>query len=195
MCLFFESIKIKDGHAWNPDLHEERMNRTRREVLGLKDRLSLREVLHSQPTELTKCRVIYGENNEKIEFIPYIARRIERLKIVSCDEIQYGYKYADRSCFEPLLTGLPPDADILIVKNGLVTDTSFANIIFWDGSRWVTPSAPLLPGIKRELLLHKGVIHEQEIRLNDLPRFQSAKLINAMLDPEDTGHIYIRNIS
>jgi 4-amino-4-deoxychorismate lyase len=195
MCLFFESIKVKEGKAFDLDLHEERMNRTRRDLLGLTHPLSLEQEIQTDAMGLCKCRIVYRERIEKVEIIPYSPKKIEFLKIVVNNDIQYGYKYLDRSCFEKMMENLPPITDILIVKDGFITDTSFANIIFHDSSKWVTPSTPLLPGIKRERLLRQGIIHEQKIKLQDLSLFRSAKIINAMLDPEDSHPIDIRNIS
>ena len=51
--------------------------------------------------------------------------------------------------------------DILIVKNGLLTDTSIANIALYDGNDWYTPLHPLLKGTKRAELLDKGVLKEK----------------------------------
>ena len=55
--------------------------------------------------------------------------------------------------------------DILIVKNGLLTDTSIANIALYDGNDWYTPLHPLLKGTKRAELLDKGVLKEKEIKI------------------------------
>lgn len=72
--------------------------------------------------------------------------------------------------------------DILIIKNGVVSDTSFANIIFFDGQRWVTPKIPLLEGTCRARLIANNTIISQEITLNDLKLFSKFMIINAMLD-------------
>jgi 4-amino-4-deoxychorismate lyase len=97
MCLFFESIKVLQGKPENLGLHEDRMNRTRSEFLGFTDRLSLENVLKTEAMSLQKCRVIYQEKIEKIEFIPYSPKIINHLRIVEEDDLQYGYKFLDRS--------------------------------------------------------------------------------------------------
>ena len=194
MCLFFESIKVLQGKPENLGLHEDRMNRTRSEFLGFTDRLSLENVLKTEAMSLQKCRVIYQEKIEKIEFIPYSPKIINHLRIVEEDDLQYGYKFLDRSCFDKMLLGIPPATVLLIIKNGKITDTTFANIAFWDGFSWLTPDEPLLAGTKRELLLRKGLIHKAEIRITDLRLFRFAVLINAMLDLDNSPVIDIRNI-
>ena len=194
MCLFFESIKVLQGRAVNLDLHEDRLNRTRSELLGLTEKISLQHIKPTDRKSLQKCRVIYGEKIENIEFTPYIPKIIGHLRIVAADDFQYSYKFLDRRCFENLLTGISPGSDILIVKNNKITDTSYANIAFWDGVSWLTPAEPLLAGTKRESLLRKGLLNLADIRLKDLHLFKYAVMINAMLEIEDSPVIEIRNI-
>jgi 4-amino-4-deoxychorismate lyase len=85
--------------------------------------------------------------------------------------------------------------EILIVKNGLVTDTSFSNIVFYDGSDWITPDPPLLKGTKRTRYLRDGEIRTMKIRSSDISHFEKARLINAMLDLDDSADIHIRDIN
>ena len=66
--------------------------------------------------------------------------------------------------------------DILIVKNGLLTDTSIANIALYDGNDWYTPLHPLLKGTKRAELLDKGVLKEKEIKYHTATHLLNAAL-------------------
>ena len=192
MCLFFESIKVFQGKAVNLDLHESRMNRTRLELLGFTEKLSLEHLRHTDVKSLQKCRVIYKEKIEKTEYIPYSPKLVDHLKIVYANNLRYEYKFLDRTCIDELLIGIPPGTDILIVKNDKITDTSYANIVFWDGTSWLTPAEPLLAGTKRGSLLRKGLIHIAEIRVQDLHLFKCAAMINALLDLEDSPVIEIK---
>jgi len=83
--------------------------------------------------------------------------------------------------------------DILIVKRGLVTDSSYANIVFRRGKHWYTPWSALLKGTQRTKLLERDVIHEEEIRVEDIETFETFKLINAMLEFE-SPEIDVSNI-
>lgn len=144
---------------------------------------------------LVKCRIIYSDQIEKIEFTPYQIPNIHSLKIIVDNQIDYQYKYYDRSRLEQLLSTKGKYDDILIVKNGLITDTFYTNVLFYDGNVWVTPSQPLLKGTQRESLLQKEIIKTAEIRVADLEKFQKARLINAMIRFEDKLDIEIENIS
>lgn len=77
---------------------------------------------------------------------------------------------------------MPVDEELIIVKNGIITDTSYANLVFYNGKEWHTPSRPLLQGTKRQKLIDEGKIKEREIRVHDLKKFTKCSLINAMLD-------------
>jgi 4-amino-4-deoxychorismate lyase len=72
--------------------------------------------------------------------------------------------------------------DIIIVRNGFVTDASYANLIFRKGNEWFTPTTYLLAGTMRAFLLDSNRIKSTEICAEDLVNYESCKLINAMLD-------------
>ena len=72
--------------------------------------------------------------------------------------------------------------DIIIIRNGQVTDSYYANLVFYDGRDWWTPQSPLLKGIKREFLLNKNHVKTRKIYEGDLKSFKKASLINAMLE-------------
>jgi len=183
MCQLLETIKIIGGEPQNLSLHDERMNRARRELFGNNDLLKLSDYIkvpNADKDSITRCRVIYAISINSIEFSPYIPANIMTLKIVEAGTLVYNYKYLDRSRLNALLDKRAAD-DILIIRNRCVTDASFANIVFTDGERWITPDTPLLHGTMRELLLRKGVIKMDRITINDLSLFTHFKLINAML--------------
>ena len=84
--------------------------------------------------------------------------------------------------------------DILIIKNGLITDISFANICFYNGKNWYTPSTPLLKGTCREKLLKQNSIIEKEIGISDLDYFSHFTIINAMRGEELSELIPVKKI-
>ncbi len=197
MCLLLETIKIENGKLCNIFFHNLRFNNSRKELFGCRDFIKLENII-KVPSEfnngLYKCRLIYSDTVKKPEFLSYHKKKIKSLKVVGCDSIEYNYKYENRECLNELLELKQNCDDILIVKNKKITDTSFSNIVFFDGKKWITPSTPLLKGTKREKLLSDGKIVQNEIKLNDLKYFQKAALINSMLDLEDNvisiGNVY-----
>lgn len=130
---------------------------------------------------LFKARIIYDSEIRKIEFVPYIMRPVQSLKLIQDNSISYKYKFQDRSNLDDLFAQRDKADDILIVRNGLITDTWYANIIFKRDDRWFTPDSYLLNGTMRQSLLDAGLIEETRIDPSDLKKYQSARLINSML--------------
>lgn len=183
MYRLFETIRIADGEPQNTGLHEKRLNSSRRKLFGSTDEISLDGHIRVPLDCLTgvyRCRVIYEESIISTGFIPYRPAAVSTLKVVHADDIDYSLKYLDRSCLTCLIDRGVAD-DVLIVKNGFMTDTSYANIVFTDGRQWFTPDTPLLHGTMREKLLREGAIKEEGITVADLGRFTHFRLINAML--------------
>lgn len=187
MSLLIESIKLLDGEYGNLFYHEQRMHRSLKMLCGAQGNFDLEVYLKTQPAPaagLYKCRILYDDRSMETEFAPYQPRSIASLRIVEHDRISYEFKYADRKAINRLYDLRKDCDDILIIKRGMVTDTSIANIVFRRGKRWYTPWAPLLKGTMRQKLLERSVIQEDEIRMKDIYSFESFKLINAMMEFE-----------
>lgn len=196
MFLLFETIKVVNKKLQNVSFHNERMNRSRYELFGCKDELNLVELIEI-PTDITsevyKCKVIYSDKIKDVEFRKYIPRNIEKIHLVENYETDYSYKFLDRKMIDDLVKENCKDEseDILIVKNGRVTDTSYSNVALFDGKEWHTPKFPLLKGTKRAKLLYDKRIIEKDIMIYELKQYKEIILINAMLefDPREAKMI------
>lgn len=196
MSLLLESIKLLDGTFENLFYHEQRMNRSLKTLCGNQKYFELEEFLQKidQPKHgLYKCRITYDDTTREIEFLPYTFKQITSLRIIEHDRISYEFKYSDRKTLNRLFELRKDCDDILIVKRGFVTDSSFSNIVFKKGSHWYTPWSALLKGTMRAYLLERNLIKEEEIRVEDIETFQSFKLINAMFQ-FDSAEIDVSNI-
>lgn len=196
MCRLLETIKIYNNKIFNLEYHNKRLNRARQDLFGISESIDLRDYINPplQPDTIIKCRVIYAQKIENIIYQKYKPRNIKSLKLIFDDSISYPYKYEDRQELNKLLSFKNECDDILIVKRKKITDTSFSNIIFFDGAKWLTPAEPLLYGTKRAELIAGQIIAEVEILLSDLHLFKKALLINAMLDFNEANCIAIENI-
>lgn len=197
MSPLFETIKVKDGQFFNLDFHNARLNEARKANYNCSDEIDLENVLYipkSVNSSTHKCKVIYDKEVISIHFQPYHLRPINVLKIVHDNSIDYSSKWLNRNQLNKLFSKRENCDDVLIIKDGLITDTSYANIIFFDGKKWFTPKNPLLKGTKRAKLLKENKVFGQNITIDMLSNFQEAKIINAMIDMEDTSSILIKNI-
>lgn len=185
MFRLIESIRLKDGECFNLHYHQQRMNESVELLSGIENKIQLDVLLQKQNLPGSgkfKCRIVYSDIGVvEIGVTPYSARAINSLKIIYNNAIDYSLKFEDRTALNNLFTQRNKCDDILIVKNGFVTDASYSNVVFYDGLRWITPTQPLLKGTMRQYLLDSGVIHEDAIRIDQIPLFKKVKLINALL--------------
>lgn len=187
MCRFIETICVREGKFLHLTDHQERMDRTILHfysTMVTPDLASSLTIPENARRGWYKCSIIYGQEIEEITWEPYNVRKISSLSLVHSDDIDYSWKQADRSIFKDLIRKAQTD-DVIIVKNGYITDSSYANLLFRCGKEWITPSTPLLAGTQRKRLIQSGVIKEEVIREKDLIKFDRIKWINAMLDMEN----------
>ncbi len=174
----FETIKIKDGKIFNLDWHNRRFNATQKMLFLNSSTMDLQTVITPPKSGLYRCKITYGNNTiHSIEYFPYKAKEITHFTIVK-SHLDYQYKYTDRSSFQKLLLG---NNEIIIEKDGLLTDTSIANIAFFDGKSWLTPKTPLLAGTTRARLLEENFLKLENIKKENLQNYSNFALMNAMI--------------
>jgi len=178
MSNLLETIYIKDKKARYLDYHNRRFNKSRKEIFGVKESLDLSTLILPPTNNLYRCRIVYNKNIEIIEYIPYIYKEIKSLSFVVSD-IDYRYKYEDREELNKLKS--TSSDDTIIIKNGLITDTTIANIAFLDKNRWITPTKPLLEGTTRERLINSGLLITRDIKKDEILGFDGIALMNAMV--------------
>ncbi|HDN25839.1 MAG TPA: hypothetical protein ENG03_01830 [Thioploca sp.] len=182
MTKLLETLKIVNGTAPFLEFHNERLNYARQALFNVQDTIDLKDVIQAPPQiGIYRCRVIYSETIEAVEYIPHQDRDFQSLKIVEDDNIDYEFKYHNRNDINRLVTLKGSADDILIIKKGLVTDTSIANVAFWHQDKWLTPLTPLLKGTTRARLLTEKQIFEANIRAEDLKHFSKMAIMNALI--------------
>jgi len=179
---FIETLLIKNGKIQNLEYHFERIKRT---FNYFKFKTAIYEELKSKTKNINeknlRMRITY--NNKKIiktEFFPLTKREFKKFKIININ-CNYSFKYKNRQNFQKLYFQYQNIDEFILVKNNLVTDTTISNLAFFTGSEWLTPKYPLLKGTKRQELLNKGFLKEENIHIYDLPYFKKMAMINAIL--------------
>lgn len=127
-----------------------------------------------------------------MEYFPYRPRIIKSLKIVYDDTIDYSFKYAERNELDRLFSQREKADDVLIVKNGLMTDTSIANVAFYIDGQWKTPLSPLLEGTTRARLIADGTIVCADINVDQALRASRLALFNAMIGFFEMDNVILR---
>jgi 4-amino-4-deoxychorismate lyase len=184
MSRLIETIRLLDGKFYNLSYHASRMQRAWKDIFNMNEPWRLDQLLEDQKIPkagLFKCRVTYDTKLEGITFESYVPKEVMSLKVIHDDAVSYGYKFKDRSVLENHFAKRGKCDDVLIVKDGLVTDTSYANILFKKENEWITPESCLLRGTMRQQLIDKGKIRMERIAVEDISSFEKFKLINSML--------------
>jgi 4-amino-4-deoxychorismate lyase len=197
MSRLIESIRLYDGAFSRLELHQARIDHSFRQIYKSNPKWQLETFLKNQeiPAQgLYKCRVVYDDELVEVEFTPYQAKTIQTLRLVEDNEIEYSHKWEDRDHLNKLFAMRGNCDDILIVKNGLITDTLYANIVFEKSGKWFTPQSRLLNGTMRQFLLQRGVIEEREISVDNFKDYERFKLINAMLE-FDSPAVVLSNVN
>jgi 4-amino-4-deoxychorismate lyase len=180
--MFLETIRIENGQVCNLPYHQYRMDKTRRECLGMEERLDLRSLITDIDIEgRAKCRIVYGEKVEEVTYSPYKMRPVSSLRLVKNENIEYEYKRLDRSGINNIFEQRGECDDVLICKNDLITDTSIGNVAFYDGLSWYTPAKPLLYGTQRQYLIDNNMIIPKDISMNSIGEYKEVMIFNAMI--------------
>lgn len=185
MSQFFESIQLNDGLICNLNQHQVRVSRTLKAFGMPENNIELAEIIKTiplPPKGLYKLRISYGlEGNFHFEIQPYQYKKVLNFALMDIEGQEYDFKFENREWINDVLKQSRKD-EVIMHAAGFVKDSSYANIVFFDGTQWYTPAEPLLEGTQRARLLKEGIIQAKAIHIDELDSFHSFKLINAMLD-------------
>lgn len=178
---FLETIKSVDGKLFHMSYHQKRYESVLNSFAE-KDVKNLEDYIDAPKIGIFKCRLVYDQDNISVSYHEYKKRDISSLKLIFNNEIDYSMKSTFREELDNLYSQRGECDDILIIKELLVTDTSIANIAFYNHGMWITPKNPLLKGTTRARLLDEGKLVEADIKVQELRSFSKVALLNAMTD-------------
>ena len=193
----FESIGVIDGQVQHASWHEKRYVKsfiTYFKRPPVKPLLEGIDIPNAYQKGKVKLRISYNENQRKWRFSNYAFSPIAHLQLVEHNAINYELKWEDRVLLSELYQKRGDADDVLIVRNGLLTDTSYGNIAFRKNGGWFTPDKPLLEGTARARLLAQGKISSTSISLENYTEFEVFKMINALRDFETDSCYSVANI-
>ncbi|MCR1814951.1 aminotransferase class IV family protein [Aliarcobacter butzleri] len=184
---YFETIKCEDFEVFNLDYHQKRVANT----IGLN--INLQEYINPISEELLRCKLIYDENGVvDVLYFPYKKREIKSFKIIFDNEIEYSKKYLNRTKLDELYEKRDDCDEVIIIKNGIVTDTTIANIAIFYESLWITSKNCLLGGTTRARLLEEKKLFEKDITLDMLKNASKVALMNAMIGFDEIKNFKIK---
>jgi len=192
---FFETIRVAGGVVEHADLHLERMRKTCLFHFNEFHFENIFEDIRIPQNELMKLNIWYNQHETEIKVSEYVPAAIKKIKVVDCDpDFDYSFKYSDRSYLNNLLQSASGADEIIIVKNGFVTDTSKANIVFEKKRKFYTPDTFLLNGTMRQHLIRSEIIIEKAIRSEDVFSYEKMYFINALNPLGSSSGFYCKNL-
>jgi 4-amino-4-deoxychorismate lyase len=186
MSRFLETIRISAGVPQHLEWHQRRVDDTFRHFYPAADPITLHDLIRQSPIPEAgdlRCRILYDDNGHEIGFSPLEPRIVRSLRLTDLPpDYDYQYKYADRRILELAFSRRGDADDVLLLRDGWVTDTSVANVAFLSHGRWYTPVIPLLAGTTWKRLVCAGVIVPRPIHADDLHCYEACVVFNALND-------------
>jgi len=187
MSQFLETIRIDNGNIPLLQYHSQRLKNTQERFYPDATPIDLSKVIQL-PKDLAssyvKCRIVYSDEVHKVEYLEYKRKDIHQIQLVESD-ISYEYKYEEREKLEQLYSQRGESDDVIIVRDGWLTDSYYGNIALLKYGLWFTPKYPLLKGVMREKLLSEGLITEADLPANSIAYYEKVCLFNSMIDFEE----------
>ncbi|MDO4223972.1 MAG: aminotransferase class IV family protein, partial [Acinetobacter sp.] len=182
-----ETIAIIDGKIQNVAAHQQRFEQGKAFLqqhlpvpMPVAQLQQIIQIPVAYQQGLVRCRVSYDAVQQQVEFFPYQAKSIQSFQLVQDDDIDYRYKYANRERLNQLFAQRGTCDEIIVVKQGLITDCSIGNLLFLQQGQWFTPHQPLLQGTQRATLLAQQRIVERQITVQDVVNYEQVMMINAL---------------
>lgn len=197
MYPLFETVCVEHGTIQNAHYHEHRFLKSYLFFFGKKPDYSLFDGIELPKLDKTikyKLKVSYGENETKWSLSKYNNPIPVRLQLVVANSAAYDHKFTDRKHLNTLYKNRKNADDVLIIKNGCITDASYANIVLKKGYTIHTPKNPLLQGTCRDRLIAENRAMEIEIKPTQLAEYDGFQLINAMNDLDEARWVDIKHI-
>jgi branched-subunit amino acid aminotransferase/4-amino-4-deoxychorismate lyase len=192
----FTSMQVRGGQVDGLDLHFDRLDRSTREVFGQplpadRVRADLRAALdHAGSGDLSLRVNVFATTDvsllirigppvqpgaDPVRLLAFEHERsVPHLKHTGTFDLTYYARKAKQSGYDDAL---------FHTTSGEVSEASIWNICFARGTQLVFPSAPVLPGIRQQIL-QRGLhtYSTAPVLLTDLPTYDAAYLTNS-IDP------------
>jgi 4-amino-4-deoxychorismate lyase len=191
--MFFETIKIYKGRICNINYHNKRLNNTIKSIFNVSSNIDISSYISlSMDFDTIKCRVLYQKEINSISYSKYIKKKAQSFKIINDNNITYEYKFNNRKHINKLFFLRDNHDEIIIIKNGFITDTSIANIAILYKDIWLTPKLPLFNGIIRPKLGSSFFLKEENITVEMLKSCKCIAIMNAMIGFEIINEFKIK---
>ncbi|WP_344233611.1 aminotransferase class IV [Kribbella hippodromi] len=190
----FSSLQVRDGRVDGLDLHYDRLDKSTRDVFRTplpadRVRTELRAALeHAGAGDLSLRVQVFADTEVHLltRVGPPIAPGTEPLRLLAVEHERAVPHLKHSGTFDLIYYGRQAqhagyDDALFHSTAGEISEASIWNICFARGARIVFPSAPVLPGIRQQLL-QRGLESFDVERVTDVSAYDAAYLTNS-IDP------------
>jgi branched-chain amino acid aminotransferase len=199
----FETIKTVDGQAWALSRHMRRaLNSARRndQPFPTEDliRAAVAEAITANPYSIGRLKLLFGVDGSfyathqayvEKETVAKLGVHQLTEEVFSPVEKRYPYTRNLQILDEAKSAGF--DDFILINRDGFITETAIANLVFELNGEWMTPplSDGVLPGVMRALLVEKNGVIVRQILASQVDLIESGFVISSLKIAQPIGQI------
>ena len=199
----FETIKTVEGQPWALSRHMRRaLNSARRNDQPFPSeeliRSAVAETIAENPFPIGRLRLLFGvDGNLRVTHQEYFEVSTNaNLGILlsteqSSSRVEKRYPYTKN--LEILMQAKSDGLDDVVVINrdGFITETAIANLVFEIDGDWITPplSDGVLPGVMRALLIERNEVVVRRIRASQLNEIRSGFVVSSLKIAQPIGRI------
>jgi branched-chain amino acid aminotransferase len=199
----FETIKTVDGQPWALSRHMRRaLNSARRNDQPFPNeeliRSAVAETISANQFLIGRLRLLFGlDGSFRVTHQEYLEIKTSAklgirdldLKVSTPVEKRYPYTQNLQILDEAKSKGF--DDYILVNRDGFITETAIANLIFKFDGEWITPplSDGVLPGVMRALLIEKNGVIVRQIQADQLNQIESGFVVSSLKIAQPIGRI------
>jgi branched-chain amino acid aminotransferase len=199
----FETIKTVQGQPWALSRHMRRaLNSARRNDQPFPNeeliRSAVAETIAANPFPIGRLRLLFGVDGTLcVTHQEYVA--VE-------SNANLGIRYLDSEVPTPVEKRYPYtrnlqmleaakssgfDDYVLVNRDGFITETAIANLIFEIDGTWITTplSDGVLPGVMRALLIEKNGVVVRKIQVSELSEIGSGFVVSSLKIAQPIGRI------
>ena len=199
----FETIKTVDGQPWAVSRHMRRaLNSARRNDQPFPNedliRSAVAETIAANPHPIGRLRLLFGldgsfrvTHQEYLEIETAAKLGIRDLSGEVSGPVEKRYPYTQNLQIVAEAKSAGFDDYVLVNREGLITETAIANLVFKFDGEWITPplSDGVLPGVMRALLVEKNGVIVRQIQANQLNQIESGFVVSSLKIAQPIGRI------
>jgi branched-chain amino acid aminotransferase len=199
----FETIKTVQGKPWALSRHMRRaLNTARRNDQPFPNeeliRSSVAETIAANPFPIGRLRLLFAvDGNLRVTHQAYFEVSANaNLGILhsteqSSSRVEKRYPYTKNLEFLTQAKNAGLDDFVITNRDGFITETAIANLIFEIDGDWITPplSDGVLPGVMRALLIERNGVVVRQIRASQLNEIGSGFVVSSLKIAQPIGRI------